>query len=133
MIQLHDFNTSPTSIYHKSWIPSPWQVLNWGLRQVGLGHVYSGQKLRSGSLVLVANVEDVAAKVLAEMQKKSSGLTDRVMAIESFQEDVVKMLGIPSISMTDLTTLLKYLHRDKDVISYDEKVGVFLDRSMNYL
>ena len=122
MIPLHDFTTSPTSIYSKSWIPSPWQIMNWGLRQIGLGHAYSGQTLRVGSLVIVPNLEDVATKVLSEMQSKSAGLTDRIMATESFQEEFSKALGVQTISKTDLTALLKYLQRDKGAISYDDKV-----------
>lgn len=72
--------------------------------------------------MIVANVEDVAAKVLAEMQRRSSGLTDRVMAIESFQDDIAKILGVQSVSTTDLSTLLRYLQRDKGAATYDEKV-----------
>ncbi|KKY21125.1 putative snf7 family protein [Phaeomoniella chlamydospora] len=123
MIPIQDFKNSQTSIYSTRWIPSPWQVFNWGLRQIGFGHAYSGQKLQVGSLVIIANVEDIAAKVLSEMQKRSSGLTDRVMAVESFKEDLTKILGLRSVSTTDLSVLLKYLQRDKAAISYDDKVN----------
>ena len=128
MIPQQDFIGSSNSIYSKSWIPSPWQIITWGLRQIGLGHAYSGQKLKVGSLTIVSNVEDVAGKVLAEMQKRSSALTDRVMSIDSFREDVAKIINLQSISMTDLSTLLKYLQRDKGVISYDEKVRKLASR-----
>ena len=122
MIPLQDFAASPTSIYSKSWLPSPWHIINWGLRQIGLGNVYSGQKVKVGNLVMVANVEDVASKIVAEMQKRGSGLTDRVMALESFQKESNTILGVDNISSTDLSTLLRYLQRDKAVISYDGKV-----------
>lgn len=125
MIPIQDFKNSQTSIYSTRWIPSPWQVFNWGLRQIGFGHAYSGQKLQVGSLVIIANVEDIAAKVLSEMQKRSSGLTDRVMAVESFKEDLTKILGLRSVSTTDLSVLLKYLQRDKAAISYDDKTIKF--------
>jgi hypothetical protein len=54
-----DFFTAKTSIYSKSWLPSPWQIASWGLRQLGLagGESRGEDKLVKGDFVIVANVE----------------------------------------------------------------------------
>ena len=57
MVPLQDFLNSPTSIYHRSWIPTPWQLLSWSLRQLGLAGGSSNDKLAVGNFVVVANVE----------------------------------------------------------------------------
>jgi charged multivesicular body protein 7 len=61
LIPASDFLKSKTSIYHKSWIITPWQVLEWGLRQVGLmgggGSVASNDAVAVGNFVIVENVE----------------------------------------------------------------------------
>ena len=46
------------SVYAKSWIPSPWQVVSWGLKQVGVASLFgASDKLSVGNLVVMANVE----------------------------------------------------------------------------
>ena len=53
LVPLNDFLGATKSIYAKSWVPSPWQVMNWGLKQI-LG---PADKLAVGNLVVMANVE----------------------------------------------------------------------------
>lgn len=56
LVPLSDFQTSKYSIYSRSWIPTPWQVIQWSLRQIGL----TGgppNKLSVGRFVVVENVE----------------------------------------------------------------------------
>lgn len=58
LIPLNDFLNAKNSIYSKSWIPSPWQVVSWGLKQIGIGGLLGGEdKLAVGNFVVMANVE----------------------------------------------------------------------------
>lgn len=58
LIQLKEFLDAKKSVYRKSWIPTPWQVLSWGLRQLGLaGNDGVEDKLVAGNFVIMANVE----------------------------------------------------------------------------
>jgi len=58
MIPLQDFLSAQTSIYKGSWVPSPFGVLKWGLRQVGiLGQPGFGDKLGEGDFVVIGNLE----------------------------------------------------------------------------
>jgi charged multivesicular body protein 7 len=57
MIPLKDFLSSTTSIYHKSWVITPWQIVAWSLRQLGLMGGSSVDKLAVGNFVVTANVE----------------------------------------------------------------------------
>jgi charged multivesicular body protein 7 len=36
LIQLKEFLEAKGSVYASSWIPTPWQVLSWGLRALGV-------------------------------------------------------------------------------------------------
>ena len=57
-IPLDDFLNATKSVYAKSWIPSPWQVVSWGLKQVGVASLFgASDKLSVGNLVVMANVE----------------------------------------------------------------------------
>lgn len=57
LIPLRDYLNAKTSVYAKSWIPSPWQVVSWGLKQLGLGFGGGQDKLAVGDFVVMANVE----------------------------------------------------------------------------
>lgn len=58
LIQLKEFLDAKKSVYAKTWIPTPWQVLSWGLRQLGLaGTDSAADKLVAGDFVIMANVE----------------------------------------------------------------------------
>jgi charged multivesicular body protein 7 len=61
-----EFFTAKASIYTKSWVPSPWQIAGWGLRQLGLtgGESRGEDRLVKGDFVIVANVEVSSAKAL---------------------------------------------------------------------
>ena len=58
MIPLPDFLNSPTSIYEQKGAGSPWFLVSWALRRLGLRRVQS-LKLGSptGNYVLIGNVE----------------------------------------------------------------------------
>lgn len=57
-VPLDDFLNSTKSVYAKSWIPSPWQLVSWGLKQVGVASLFgTSDKLSVGNFVVMANVE----------------------------------------------------------------------------
>ena len=58
LVQLDEFLKTKKSVYAKSWIPTPWQVLSWGLRQLGVtGGDAAEDRLVAGNFVIMANVE----------------------------------------------------------------------------
>lgn len=58
LIQLKEFLDAKKSVYAKSWIPTPWQVLSWGLRQLGVTQSDTAEdRLVAGNFVIMANVE----------------------------------------------------------------------------
>lgn len=58
LIPLKEFSEAKESIYAKHWLPTPWQVMSWGLRQLGvIGGESSEDKLVKGEFVIMANLE----------------------------------------------------------------------------
>jgi len=58
LVSLNDFLGAKQSVYAKSWILTPWQVMSWGLRQLGVvGRESAEDKLVTGNFVIMANVE----------------------------------------------------------------------------
>ncbi|KAH0847569.1 hypothetical protein FOPE_00798 [Fonsecaea pedrosoi] len=131
MIDLQDFLGSEKSIYSRGWIPSPWAILRWGLQKAGMSWSsgsfdVSGGRLKAGNLALVPALEEVWKRLSAAREKdtKAQTLTDRVMTRETFLKDVNDVLNqagemTGSLSSQDLEVLLRYLSRDKQVLSYD--------------
>ncbi|OCL12450.1 hypothetical protein AOQ84DRAFT_334295 [Glonium stellatum] len=126
MIPLKDFLTSKTSIYNRSWNISPWQVISWGLRQLGvLGELGNQEKLAGGNFVVVANVEATANAVLQHMSLRNSKV-DLVYSRAAFARGFAHVLNpTRSLSPVDLNVLLMYLARDKHEISFDSKTIKF--------
>ncbi|OCT45392.1 hypothetical protein CLCR_05776 [Cladophialophora carrionii] len=141
-----EFLGAVRSIYARSWVPSPRAVLRWGLRTVGLefgsgsytvggsGSSSSSGKLRPGTLVVVPALEEVSNRLQPLITGMGSALTDRVMSPEAFAQEVGVLLAKSrgqgedegtSISDTDLQVLLRYLSRDKQLLSYDAEVVKF--------
>ncbi|ETI21678.1 hypothetical protein G647_08025 [Cladophialophora carrionii CBS 160.54] len=139
-----EFLGAEKSIYARSWVPSPRAVLRWGLRTVGLefgsgsytvgGSSSSSGKLRPGTLVVVPALEEVSNRLQPLITGMGSALTDRVMSREAFAQEVGVLLAKSrgqgedegtSISDTDLQVLLRYLSRDKQLLSYDAEVVKF--------
>lgn len=144
MIDLHDFQVSERSIYNRSWVPSPWAILQWSLRQIGLvsGGSYdvSGGRLRSGQLVLVAALEEVTKQILAMRAKHGQSLTDRVMTREAFVRDYLLPIQqdhdtsmSDSWSPQDLEVLLRHLHRDKQILTYTSHTVKFKSPTATFL
>lgn len=58
LVPFQQFLDSQQSIYAKSWLPTPWQAVSWGLRQLGIiGKEVADDKLVAGDFVIMANVE----------------------------------------------------------------------------
>ena len=126
MIPLKDFMSSKESIYRTSWVPSPWQVLQWSLRQVGvLGQAKSPDKLGVGNFVVVKNVEVAADEILKKMSEHTS-TADRVLSKTDFLKRFSTTLN-PAAPLTsnDLDILLTFLARDKQAISYSAQTIKF--------
>jgi charged multivesicular body protein 7 len=68
LVPLAEFLNAKKSIYAKTWIPTPWQAVSWGLKQLGvMGGESVEDKLVAGNFVVMANVEvSQSAMVLHE-------------------------------------------------------------------
>ncbi|KAJ4368188.1 hypothetical protein N0V83_006544 [Neocucurbitaria cava] len=126
MIPLKDFLNAKESIYKTSWIPSPWKVLRWSLRQVGvLGELKSPDKLEVGNFVVVKNIEIAADEILKKMMEHVS-TADRVLSRSDFLKRFSTVLNDAApLTTNDLNILLVFLARDKHAISYDAKTIKF--------
>ncbi|KAF2020008.1 hypothetical protein BU24DRAFT_365793 [Aaosphaeria arxii CBS 175.79] len=125
-LPLQDFLNSQESIYKTSWVPSPWAVVKWGLRTLGvLGQPGFGDKLGTGSFVVLSNVETAAEEILKQMAAQTSDV-DRVLSRKDFLKRFSNVLNpISSLSPNDLNILLVHLARDKQSISYDAQTIKF--------
>lgn len=130
---------------------SPWQILHWGLRQIGLaGGTSAEDRLSVGDLVLVGNVEvrshtlpclwlpssyKLREGELIEVQETANGIlkrvsnlhasnTDRIYSKDLFRDEFGTILnGDGVFSESDLGVLLAFLAREKGAIAYDGEVG----------
>jgi charged multivesicular body protein 7 len=126
MLPLKDFLTSKESIYKTSWIPSPWKVLQWGLRQTGvIGQPRMPDKLGVGNYVVVKNVEVAADEILKKMKEHTS-TADRVLSKADFLKRFSTILNPASpLTKNDLDILLVHLARDKQAVSYNAQTIKF--------
>jgi charged multivesicular body protein 7 len=139
-VEQSTFMTKEQGIYDKgwaSWVPSPWSVVRWGLRQAGiLGGSFEARNggLKSGKLVMVPALEEMWRTLQPFVDGLGNALPQRVMARDTFAKEVKRLLSVriqedeganhaatsqSSISDQDLQILLRYLSRDKKVLSYD--------------
>ncbi|CAD0110893.1 unnamed protein product [Aureobasidium uvarum] len=112
-ISLNDFLNATKSVYAKSWIPSPWQVVSWGLKQVGVASLFgTSDKLSVGNLVVMANVE---------LDQSATSLIFSRSLFESEFAHVLDPAQLPdaALSTTDFDILLRYLSRDKPYLSFN--------------
>lgn len=133
-MNLGDFSAAEHSIYQKSWIPDPFTVLKWSLRQIGLlkhGSYDADGHLRQGSLVILQGLEQVSKQLVALQTKKGSAVTDRVMSRETFAEQVAQT-DIGALSDSEIELLLRYLSRDKEILSYDSNTVKFKSTSAEH-
>ena len=58
LVPLAEFLNAKKSIYAKTWIPTPWQAVSWGLKQLGvMGGESVEDRLVAGNFVVMSNVE----------------------------------------------------------------------------
>jgi len=118
LMDLKDFRAAEHSIYQKSWIPSPWAIVRWSLRQAGLmsrGSYDQDGGLKQGQLVVLEGLE----RLTSQLQSKiGQAVTDRVMSREAFTR-LVADTQIGALSPTEAEILLRFLSRDKQVLTYD--------------
>lgn len=125
LVPLKDFLEKKESLYHKSWIPTPWQVVSWGLRQLGvIGGASSEDKLVKGSFVVVANVEAAAKAVVEKANKTATSDAERIFSRKLFDTTFSETLGVSTLSPNDMNVLITHLSRDRDAIVYDPTSGV---------
>ncbi|KAI9713443.1 MAG: hypothetical protein M1820_000825 [Bogoriella megaspora] len=125
MIPLKDFLSSSTSIYQKSWAVSPWQVIQWGLRAIGLtGNASTGDSLSTGDFVITANVEAAANAIIAHQATIPITQTSSIYSLPLFTRTFSESLS-PSthLSRNDILILLTHLSRDRYALSHDPSNG----------
>ena len=123
MMPVQEFLAAKESIYQKSWALKPWEILSWGLRQLGLAGGQDGEdKLPVGRLVILANVES-AAKELAQRVSGFTTRTDRVYSKRLFHEAFANVLGSKNqMTALDMDVLLTFMARDKGMLAYDGQI-----------
>lgn len=119
-IPLRDFLTAKESVYHRSWVVTPWQVVSWGLRQLGLAGGEGGEDiLPVGKLVILSNLES-ASKELEKSSRQHATRTDRIYSKILFTKTFMNLLGDNTgMSQADMDVFLRFLSRDKGSIAYD--------------
>ncbi|KAL5330155.1 hypothetical protein ACEPPN_003680 [Leptodophora sp. 'Broadleaf-Isolate-01'] len=119
-IDVGEFEEAKESIYKKGWtvpVPSVGDVLGWGLRQLGFGG--GDEKLVEGRVVVLENLEGVGKEV-AKRTEGVRGRVERIFSREAFRETYGVVAGKENIlTEADMEILLKFLARDKGVLSYD--------------
>lgn len=119
MIPLQAFLDAKQSIHQRSWLPSPWQLMSWGLslglKQLGLG---GSAKMVDGQLVITANVEKASNAILQRLSGASSNV-DLIYSMEGFRKDFASIFGSDTpLADEDTSILLTYLSRDKHALTY---------------
>ncbi|EME78922.1 uncharacterized protein MYCFIDRAFT_205205 [Pseudocercospora fijiensis CIRAD86] len=124
LLPLKEFLENKQSLYHKSWIPTPWQLLAWALRQAGLGGGGAQDRLVRSQFVVVANVENAAKVLLQRAGKISASEADRIYSKDLFAKTFSTTLGVESINPLDLDVLLMHLSRDLGALAFEKESGV---------
>ncbi|RDI76725.1 hypothetical protein Vi05172_g13300 [Venturia inaequalis] len=124
LVPLSDFQTSKYSIYSRSWIPTPWQVIRWSLRQIG---ITGGppNKLSVGRFVVVENVEAAANAVILLQDELHRSTTSGTYSLHTFTHHFSHVIGTssPPLTQNDILVLLTYMSRDKPSLSYSSSTG----------
>ncbi|KAL1588170.1 hypothetical protein WHR41_03208 [Cladosporium halotolerans] len=124
LVPLAEFLNAQKSIYAKSWIPTPWQAVRWGLKQLGVvGGESAEDRLVAGSFVVMANVEAAAKAVLDEASRTATSNTSRIFSRDLFASTFAPALGTETLSPNDLSVLLTHLSRDRAAIAYSPETS----------
>jgi charged multivesicular body protein 7 len=125
-IPVQDFLTSQTSVYKRSWLPSPIGVVKWSLRQLGVLGPPGAGRLGVGDFVVLRNVEAAAEEVLERMKEHNGYAVDRVLSRSDFAGRFKHALtGKTKLSQRDMDILLVFLAREKVALSFNEHAVKF--------
>ena len=131
MVDLDTFMRTESSIYEKSWVPSLSTIIKWSLRQAGLwnnGSYDNLGRLKIASLVLIEGLERLTQELSARQAETGQAITDRVMSRDMFSQLLMET-EIGGLSQKELDILLRFLSRDKQMLSYDSETVKFKARS----
>jgi charged multivesicular body protein 7 len=114
-IPCKDFLESNESIYYKRWvrIPGVGEVLQWGLRQLGLNFGSGG--MMSGRVVVLENLETAAKEVMKGYEARSKGRVERIYSRSAWKAAFGTVLGGREMANSDVEILLRFLGRDRGV------------------
>lgn len=120
LIPLQEFLNSKERINRKTWSITPWNIVSWGLRQLGLaGGQYGEDTLPVGKLAILSNIELASKKLAARVSGKTSR-TERIYSRKLFRKEFENILEEQNpLSEADIDILLKFLTRDKGMGAYD--------------
>jgi charged multivesicular body protein 7 len=120
MMPLRDFLVANESIYRRPWVTLPWNIVSWGFRQLGLaGGQHGGRNSSMGKLVIISNVEEACNEIVRRVSGQTSR-TDKIYSKRLFNQEFANILGSKHpMSQADIDILLKYMARDKCVITYN--------------
>ncbi|KAI9893154.1 MAG: hypothetical protein M1814_000702 [Vezdaea aestivalis] len=132
LLPLGRFQSSQSSIYNSGWISSSWNYISRTFHEVecralsGLGVGRSGAShFAVEQVVLLSNVEEVGKHVESHISR-SSNFVDRVYSRRSFEDKFKNSLGQKAnLTTVDFDILLKFLKRDRGIISYNQSVVRF--------
>ncbi|KAG7453124.1 uncharacterized protein BT62DRAFT_880377 [Guyanagaster necrorhizus] len=104
----------------------------WALGQIGADSLFASNSADlkwHGEYVILSLLETAAEKILAEQKTKVGGPGDMLYSIEGFRKDFAACIGETCImSETDANVLIKFLERDKNIITVDKQVIKFIDK-----
>ncbi|KAI9745579.1 MAG: hypothetical protein M1818_001113 [Claussenomyces sp. TS43310] len=130
MIPLQEFAAAKESIYQRTWTFNPWKAVTWSLWQLGVAGSDSGEDtLPAGQLVLLTNVE-AAARELRNRTEAQMSRTDSIYTRELFSQEFSTIISDDHpMSADDIEVLLRFLSRDKGMITYDGQTVKFIGSS----
>jgi charged multivesicular body protein 7 len=116
-IPVKEYMEAKESIYHNPWSLNPLHFLGWGLRQLGvLGP--AGGRIKNGQFIVLQNLEDTVKEFGRRTEDKRSQ-TERVWTRDAFESEFRGLLGEKGLTESDFPILLRFLDRDKGLITQD--------------
>ncbi|SJL00495.1 uncharacterized protein ARMOST_03808 [Armillaria ostoyae] len=104
----------------------------WALGQIGVDGLFAsnaGDLKWHGEYVVLSLLERAAEKVLAEQKAKAGGPSDGIYSVEGFRRDFAACINEAHVmSERDAKVLIKFLERDKNIITVDKEVIKFIDK-----
>ncbi|KAK0459826.1 uncharacterized protein EV420DRAFT_1675979 [Desarmillaria tabescens] len=136
LIPLSAFLSLPQSIYasHSLLHILPSLVARSGGHwvQIGVDGLFfsnAGDSKWHGEYVIMSLLERAAERILAEQKAKSGGPSDGIYSVERFRLDFAACINETHImSEMDAKVLIKFLERDKNIITVDKEVIKFIDK-----